>query len=469
MNYKRPPMIHQIRMIEFGLDRRTFAYHCEAGTGKTQPGINIYSILKEQSRVNRCLIICPNSVIEPGWAAEITSNSDHTFILLTGTKKKRLKLIEQQADFYIINYEGMLVLEDYNGWDKFDYIVLDECQKINNHKAKRTKLIIKLFSKRDIYKAILSGTPIDKNPLGLYTQFQFLNPAIFNMGSFYAFRNYFAVIEKQYLNKGGSLIEFDQIIGWKNLDKLKEIIKPWTIQLKKSECLDLPDKIYETKTIEMPEALKKQYKEMKEELICWLSENEYIAAANALVKIGKLRQILSGVFLDKISDNLKLKEIIDIIENTNESIIIWCFYKETIKLLEKTMIELKEPYSILYGEIKDRAEQIDNFQKGQTRIFLGQITTGGLGITLTKATQVIYFENTFRLEDRLQSEDRAHRKGQVNKVLYTDIVYKNTIDEHIIRAIRGKQEIAEQVLDCFTGTQVNIERKTEEKNRGEKQ
>jgi SNF2 family DNA or RNA helicase len=128
------------------------------------------------------------------------------------------------------------------------------------------------------------------------------------------------------------------------------------------------------------------------------------------------------------------------------------------------MIELKEPYSILYGEIKDRAEQIDNFQTGRTRIFLGQITTGGLGITLTKATQVIYFENTFRLEDRLQSEDRAHRKGQINKVLYTDIVYKNTIDEHIIRAIRGKQEIAEQVLDCFTGTQVNIERKTEEKN-----
>jgi len=459
---KRPAMAHQLRMINFGLARKTFAFYCEMGTGKSQPIINIFTALKFEKKVSHCLIICPKSVVD-SWVNEIKINSGHSYEILTGTKKKRLAALDRLADFYIINYEGMLVMADAS-WDKIDMVVLDESQKINNHAAKRTKLILKLFARRNCYKALLSGTPIDKNPLGLYTQFYFLNPDIFNQGSFYAFRNTYAIMENQYLNRGGRLIEFKQIIGFKNLDNLKEKIKPWAIQLKKAECLDLPEKIYETKTLEMPEELKKQYQAMKEELVVWFSENEYIAAANALVKIGKLRQILSGVFLEKKTDNLKLKEIIDIVDNTVESIIIWAYYIDSIKLLQTTLEERGEKCSMLYGAIKDRAEQIELFQSGKNKIFIGQIETGGLGITLTKASQVIYFENTFRLEDRLQSEDRAHRKGQINKVLYTDFVYKNTIDEHIIRAIRDKQEIADQVIDCFTGTRVNIEKKKEKRN-----
>ena len=456
--YKRQPMTHQLTMIEYAIEHGILPFYCEAGTGKTQPVVNAFTSLKKYNRVKHCLIICPKSVIETGWVGEITKNSDHTYTVVEGTKKKKLKLLfDTDTDFYIINYEAVLSFEDkktkkmLGDWNKFDMVILDESQRINNYiTAKTSRLIVKLFSKRDIVKGILSGTPIDKNPLGFWAQFEFLDPTIFNIGSWYAFRNRYAVIEDAY----GSHGVYKKIVRFQNMDELKSIIAANTIQYKKSECLDLPPKVYTTRMLEMSTELSRQYNEMKKELVLFFSETEFISAANALVKIIRLQQIISGSYVE-LKDNNKLKEVIEIIENSDESIIIWCRFIESINML---MANIKEPVSLLYGATKDRAEQIELFQNKTNRIFIGQIQTGGLGITLTAGTHVIYYENTFKLGDRLQSEDRAHRKGQDNKVLYTDLIYKDTIDINIINSIRTKQDIADSVLDCFTGTKVNYKR-----------
>jgi len=440
--FKRKPYKHQIDIIKKCLLRKKFALLCEMGTGKTQAIINVFQILKEDKKVDRMLIVCPKTVIG-SWEREIRDNSEYQFASLIGTKKQRLQMLSYCCEIFIINYEGLLTIKDYDKWDRFDIVVLDESSKIKNHQAQRSKLIVKLFSGIS-YKFILTGTPITQSPLDIFQQFKFLNPEFLYHQNFYAFRNTYAIM--------GGYGKY-QIIGYKNLDDLKARISRHSIQIKKEDCLDLPAKIYESRELDMPTELAAQYKQMKDELMIQVSEDKFITASIVLTKIIRLQQILSGVYLkDK---NEKLDALFDIVEdNSGEQIVIWCRFIETLHTIEKGIVEKNIPYSILYGAIKNRDEQIENFQSKRTKIFLAQINTGGLGITLTAGNIVIYYENTFSLEDRLQSEDRCHRIGQKKNVVYIDLLYKNTIDEKIFKAIISKQDIAHMLVSCFKGLDI---------------
>jgi len=437
--FKRKPYQHQIEIIKHCIIEKRFALLCEMGTGKTQAIINTFDILYREGIIKKCLIICPKTIME-NWTEEIRINSDYSWIILDGKKKQRLKNLTLQKQFYILNYAGMLVLKDDVDWNMFNMVVLDESSKIKNHQAQRTKIILRAF-KNVPYKYILSGTPITQNPLDIFTQFKFLDEDYLGFRSFYSFRNYYAVMG----GYGGY-----EIVGYRHLSGLKRKIARHSIQLKKEDCKELPPKIYTKRIIEMSDELKKQYKEMENNLVLEINADEQLTANIILTKMLRLQQILSGVYLNNIKNNKKLLELLEIIDENlgnGNQIIIWCRFIETIKMIENAVKKI--PYSIIYGAIEDRQEQINKFQEGKTKIFIGQIQTGGLGINLTKGNIVIYFENTFSLQDRLQSEARAHRIGQELKVTYVDLIYKNTIDEYILKAIKEKQDVATYLVKSF--------------------
>jgi SNF2 family DNA or RNA helicase len=197
--------------------------------------------------------------------------------------------------------------------------------------------------------------------------------------------------------------------------------------------------------------MRAQYKAMERDLMIELQNDKTITATIALTKILRLQEITAGRYLD-IKNNEKINELYDILEeNGDKNIIIWCRFKGSIKAISAALSEKEISHCIMDGDTVNRQEIIDDFQAGKYRVFVGQIRTGGIGITLTKSDLTVYYENTFSLEDRLQSEARNHRIGQKNNVLYIDLVYKDSIDEIVLMSISKKQDVAYTVVSCFKG------------------
>ena len=446
-NFKLKPFPHQEEAIRRGLAFPQYAFLMEMGTGKTKSIIDLACIMALQDKISGCLIICPKTII-PSWEEEIKKNCGKNCEILS---KKHLT---KNCFFGIINYEQIITIKDNEIWKQYSMVVLDESSKIKNPKAQRSKDIVKFF-KDTKYKYILSGTPVSQNPTDIYQQFKFLNDKFLGFTSYYTFRNYYCTM--------GGYGNY-QIIGYKDLPGLKAKIKAHSYQLKKEDCITLPEKIYEQRHIDMTPELRRQYKDMKDNLILEIEGGDNITANIVLTKILRLQQIAAGCHIDNKYNN-KLKELIDIIEDNSESsIIIWARFIPTIKMLEQVMKDKNIPYSILYGEIEDRAREIRLFQEGKTRVFIGQIATGGFGITLTRASIAVYYENTFSMEERLQSEARCHRIGQKNNVVYIDLLYKNSIDSHVLQAIKHKQDTAKYLVNSFLGGKYDNSRRDEKKS-----
>jgi SNF2 family DNA or RNA helicase len=225
----------------------------------------------------------------------------------------------------------------------------------------------------------------------------------------------------------------------------------------KEDCLDLPDKVYIKREIEMSPEQKKVYKEMKKYAISELSGIGTVSASSVITQIIRLHQISCGFASTDDSEikdipNSRTEELMQILSETEGKVIIWANYRHDIQRLHGLIRKEYGENSVgtYYGDTSDvdREQLITKFQDKDNplRFFIGNTQTGGYGITLTAANTVVYFSNNYDLEKRLQSEDRAHRIGQTNKVTYIDIVCKDTVDEKIVQALRNKLNLAQTVL-----------------------
>ena len=225
----------------------------------------------------------------------------------------------------------------------------------------------------------------------------------------------------------------------------------------KKECIDLPDKVYTTREVELTSEQKRIYKELKDYAIAQLEDAEFVTTNSVITQILRLQQVLCGFTttdskeLVKIPSN-RIKELMSVLEEVDGKCIIWANYQHDIREISSEISKVYGPESVehYYGETS--AEQrpiiVSAFQDPDSplRFFVGQPRTGGFGLTLTEAKTVIYYSNGYDLETRLQSEDRAHRIGQVNKVTYVDLIVPKTVDEKILKSLRNKINIATQVL-----------------------
>ena len=465
--FKYTPYAHQLEALKNSWNKEEFALFMDMGTGKSKVLIDNISILYDQGKIEGALIVAPKGVYRNWERAELPTHlPDHIIsdIVLWNPSQTKTQIEKQQSLFhtsdnlkiFLMNIEAFSTKKGYEIAQKFlTYttccMAIDESTTIKSKSAKRTKNIIKL-GKLARYRRILTGSPVTKSPMDLYTQCEFLSPFILGHSSFYSFQNHYAIIQRR--NVGSH--SFNHVMGYRNLSELTEKLKEYSFRILKEECLDLPDKVYTKRMVELTDEQKIVYDNLKKYALALIEEGS-ITPSTMLTQILRLQQICSGhVKLDdgelKHFKTDKLVELDNVTDEIRGKVIIWANFTQDIKSIVKLLHDKYGPDSVVsyYGETPSevRQEIVEEFQDLQSRVrfFVGQPRTGGYGLTLTSARTVIYYSNGYDLEVRLQSEDRAHRIGQVNKVTYIDIITEKTVDEKILKALRSKIDISSQVL-----------------------
>jgi len=468
MNYKfkTKPYNHQMTALEKSWNKESYAYFLEMGTGKTKVLIDNLAMLYDKGKVNGALIIAPKGVVGTWYSNELPTHlPDHienvTVLWQANINKKQQDSLDtlfsegEGLHIIIMNVEAFSTDKGKEFASKFlscheTLMVIDESTTIKNPSAKRTKSILSL-AKDAKYRRIMTGSPVTKNPLDLFSQCYFLDPFHLDFSSYYAFRNRYA--EMKTLHMHGRSIQV--VDSYKNLDELSVQLKTFSYRVLKEDCLDLPDKIFIKRQISLTPDQRKLYDQMKKQALAIL-EGKVSSTQNALTQLMRLQQITCGHFTDDNGStqpvaNNRIAELMDILEDVEGKAIIWAHYQYDIKNIIKEVEKVYGPGSVVdyYGLTPKevRQDHIKSFQDDpKCRFFIGTPATGGYGITLTAANTVIYYSNGYDLEKRLQSEDRAHRLGQKKPVLYIDINAEDTVDEKIVKALRKKINIASEVL-----------------------
>ncbi len=468
MNYKfkTKPYAHQITALEKSWNKESYAYFMEMGTGKTKVLIDNAAMLYDKGKINGLLIVAPKGVIGTWYNNELPTHlPDHienvTILWQSNiTKKQQEKLetlfeVEESLHILVMNVEALSTDKGMKFAEKFlscheTMVAIDESTTIKNPKANRTKNILSLTSKAK-YRRIMTGSPVTKNPLDLFSQCYFLDPFHLNHDSYYSFRMRYAIMKTA--NIAGRKIQL--VNGFKNLGELSDKLKPFSYRVLKEDCLDLPDKIFIKRQISLTHDQLKVYDQMKEKALAILN-GKVVSTKNALTQIMRLHQITCGHFSsdDGVTQSIKnnrITELMDVLEETEGKAIIWAHYQYDITEIIKAVTKKYGEESIVdyYGLTpqEERQPNIKRFQDDpKCRFMVGTPSTGGYGITLTAANTVIYYSNGYDLEKRLQSEDRAHRIGQKKSVTYVDLMADNTVDEKIVKALRRKISIASEVL-----------------------
>jgi SNF2 family DNA or RNA helicase len=467
--FKTKPYGHQLDALEASWNKEVFAYFMEMGTGKSKVLLDNAAILYDKGEINALLLIAPKGVYKNWYDSEIPThlpNHVDTNIVLWKTSdksKKQQQLLNtlfkpgSHLNILIMNVESF---SSGNGSDfayKFlashpkSMVAIDEATTIKTPTSNRTKNILSL-SKHCKYRRILTGSPVTKSPLDLYSQCQFLDPWLLDQQSYYTFKARYSICKKIQVN--GRQVEI--VVGYRNLGELSEKIKSFSKRILKEDCLDLPEKSYVKHYVELTKEQQKVYQQMKKEAIAFL-DGKMQSSATVMTQLMRLHQITCGHFTsdDGTIKDLpcqRLNELMDILEKIEGKTIIWSHYTHDVKRIIKEIKRVYGDDSVVdyYGQT-DTDSRSKNIKKFQTddkcRFFVGTTHTGGYGITLTAGSNMIYFSNGYDLEKRQQSEARIDRIGQTKKMTYIDIMTQDTVDERIVKALRNKVNIANTIMD----------------------
>ena len=468
MNYKfkTKPYAHQLTALEKSWNKETYAYFMEMGTGKTKVLIDNMSMLYDKGKIDGALIIAPKGVIKTWYEQELPTHlPDHienVSVLWQSniTKSQQEKLeslfeIETALHILIMNVEAFSTEKGVKFASKFlnshkVLMAIDESTTIKTPSAQRTKNILHI-GKMSKYRRIMTGSPVTKNPLDLYTQCEFLDPYLLDFASYYAFRNRYANMKT--INVRGRSIQV--VHAFQNLRELSDKLKGFSYRVLKEDCLDLPPKNWTKRHIALSKEQQKVYYQMKKTDLATLN-GKVTSTMTVITQLMRLQQITCGHFVaddgttQEIKNN-RITELMDVLDETEGKAIIWGHWQKDIQNIVNEIEKIHGPGSVVsYYGLTPQEERQDNIRKFQSdpkcRFMVGTPSTGGYGITLTAANTVIYYSNGYDLEKRLQSEDRAHRIGQKKNVTYVDIIAEKTVDEKIVKSLRKKINIASEVL-----------------------
>jgi len=465
--FKNKPFVHQAAYLQRFWDHQVAALFADMGTGKSFMLINNIAMLYDLGRINAALIVAPKGVYRNWVDTEIPKHMpDHVerrVALWSATPRKaeqealdNLFEITEDLKILVMNIEAFSTPRGTKFAQRFLFVhnammAIDESTTIKTPGSKRSKNTEKT-GKMAKYRRIMTGSPVTKSPLDLYQQCAFLSDACLDSPSYYSFQARYAVtIERRLASHS-----FKQIVGYQRLDELKEKLDRFSFRVKKEECLDLPDKLYVKREVDLTDHQREAYNQMKTLALAQFDQG-LMSTVNALTQLMRLHQIVCGhVKLDNgtlmpIPSN-RVAELLSIVEETDGKVIIWATYRHDIIAI-KTALQTEygmESVGTYFGDTDEDERQrvIAEFQdpESKLRFFVGNPSTGGYGLTLTAASVVVYYSNSFDLEKRLQSEDRAHRIGQRKNVTYIDLITPKTVDEKIVKALRDKIDISTQVL-----------------------
>lgn len=463
------PYEHQLVAYEASKNQPFWAYLMEMGTGKSKVLIDNFCYLWLKERITGVLILAPKGVYHNWLTKEIPAHGwvdvPRNVVLWSNSRSKTYQreletLIPgktKELQILVMNIEALS--QSKHAYEfamrflaKHDAMcAVDESTTIKNPGAKRTKLAMLL---RDValYRRVLTGSPVTRSPLDLWGQMEFLKRGVLGFKSHFAFRRRYAIMEQ--MEYGGRKFWAD--VGYHNIDELNARIQPFSSIATKDECLDLPAKVYETRDVELTPEQTRLYDGIADHATAELNDGMHVTATEVIVQILRLHQVVCGHVVDETGgmhdvENRRIATLMDVLEEAPDKVIIWASYRHSIQKIAQTIEKTYEMQSVVeyHGGTNqaDRERAIERFQNDpKCRFFVGTQAAGGYGITLTTARTVVYYSNSYDLEKRVQSEDRAHRIGQHWPVTYVDLVARDTVDEKILSALRRKIDIASTVM-----------------------
>ena len=464
--FKTKPYAHQLKALEKSWDKKVYAYFMEMGTGKSKVLIDNLAMLYDKGKVNGALIVAPKGVVGTWYKNELPDHlPDHIDkkivlwqAMVNKTQEKKLNTLFETGEelhILIMNVEAFSTKKGVDFARKFlschsTLMAIDESTTIKNPGAKRTKNILGL-SKYSKYRRILTGSPVTKSPLDLYTQCQFLDPWLLGHASYYGVRTRYAIMKNANFN--GRSVQID--VGYHNLGELSEKLQPFSYRVLKDDCLDLPEKTFIKRIVQLSPDQQKLYSQMKEKALAVLN-GKMDSTTTVMTQLMRLQQITCGHFTaddgstQEIPNN-RIDELTNVLEEIEGKVVIWGHWQKDINQIIKAIVkEYGEGSVVDYYGLTPKNERQKNIDKFQTdpncRFFVGTPATGGYGITLTAASNMIYYSNGYNLEFRTQSEARIDRIGQKYPMTYIDIICENTVDERIVKALRNKINIASKVM-----------------------
>ena len=401
--------------------------------------------LFEQGKISAVLVVAPKGVHRQWIEQQIPEHMPEELQLRTEVWKKKelhpsmyqpsemLKIFAANTDA-LRTKNGFKICEKFvRGHKRKVLMIVDESHMIKTYNSMRTKAAIKLGECCD-YRMILTGTPIAKNLLDEWSQFNFLDPGIIGKSSVWTFKHY-------YCKMGG--YERKEIVGYRNIDEFKNRVSPYSYRITKKDALDLPEQIYQRYSFDLTPSQRKIYDELKQTFLSVLESGEVASAANAAVLVMRLQQITSGFILTEAEtlqqlQSAKLEALKEIVQSSTETkILIWSRFTNDIRTIQSLLNEIqikkkKPPNAVTYSgsnSNKENEAALDSFMNGEARFFIANQAKGGTGLNLQgQCKTVIYYANSFNAIDRWQSEARVHRIGTHDPVQYIDLVAKNTVD-----------------------------------------
>ena len=467
--FKVKPWKFQLDCLNFMYGQKVGGLLMDMGTGKTKCWLDIACCYRAEGKIEQALVVCPLT-IHGEWIKAVNEHAAFpisVYSLDTRKKKDFERWLDTEHDFklLLVGVESMStggaagMAEAFLRRSLKNAMLVDESSNIKNHRAARTEACISL-GKLCEYRHIATGTPIAHGPCDFFAQFEFLDTDIIGIGDFWSFRNRYAIM-------GG--FEGKQIVGYQNIEELLELVKPFVFQaLKKDVFPDLPPKVYTTRTVKMSKEQEDIYKHFKRKVEIEIGEQK-ATVKNILVRMLRLSQITAGFWVSETEEldedgavvntditvnelpNPKVSEMLRVVEESDLPTIIWSNH---LYELHKVVSVLTEKYGkdqvvAMHGGVpkEERAGLVKRFQAGEARFFVGNTQTGGIGLNLFKAQIMIYMSNSYKLIDRLQSEDRAWRAGQTNRLTIIDIVTENSIDGNVLKCLESKTDVAEYVRE----------------------
>ena len=458
---------HQVRAANMALIQLSskpsagFGLLFEMGCGKTLTAIAIMGALYRQRRITRVLVVAPSSVCSV-WPHDLAAFAAFPYEVrvLLGEKKQRLEALHSLTDYpntanrllvAVINYEATHregIFEALDGYAA-DLIICDESQRIKNPRAAQSRAV-QMLGDRAACRLILSGTPVQNSVIDLYSQYRFLDPGVFG-ANFYAFRN-------RYCQMGG--YGGHEVVGYQHMDELTRKEHSIALRVTKAECLDLPGQTFVRRYVQLEPAARRLYTQIARASCAELENGEHVTASIVLTKLLRLMQLTGGFVQADGGDrprptgSAKLDALADILEDyvqeAGQKLVVFARFRPEIAAICQLLEQRGIRYGRIDGEVPmdQRGAVVEEFQNDPgVKVFVAQIQTAGLGITLHAASAAVFYSLDFNYANYAQALARIHRIGQARPVTYIHLLAGHTVDERVLDALERKEDLARTIVD----------------------
>jgi SNF2 family DNA or RNA helicase len=468
------PFQHQVLGFNIGIQIPNHALLMEMGTGKTLTEVAILGRRYLDGDLERVLIVAPSSVV-PVWPREFAAFAAFPTDVraLEGPVARRKKQlaewgigdvlaqIEEIDDagntilrarpplqVAVTNYEATWRMrEELAAWlagVDGSAIVCDESQRIKTPSAAQAKCLHYLGA-RATFRAILTGTPVTQAPMDFFSQYKFLDPAIFG--------HVFSTFRARHAIMGG--FEGREVIGYRSLDDLQRKALSVAFRVTKEECLDLPEQVDVDRFVTLEADAKRTYDKIAKDMVAELEQGEEITTQNVLTKLLRLQQITGGFVRDDEGvghpvSTAKLRALEETLDEVQGKVVVFARFRKEIEAITALLEDRGMSPARIWGDtpMAERGSQVERFQTDdECRAFVAQIQTAGLGITLTAASTAVFYSLDFSFANYDQARSRLHRIGQTDRVTNVHLLARGSVDMAVMKALKRKRNVADAVVD----------------------